>query len=111
MSAEGAAPAPTIPARSCRGDLGDVFPSTPMRGMLHGAMETVTVRVVPRSGRSAVETAADGTVTIRVRAAPAEGAATREATKLLAAHFGVAPSAVRLRIGHRSRVKVFEIDR
>ena len=52
MSTEGAAPAPTVPARSCRGDLGDAFPSTPMRGMLHAGMETVTVRVVPRSGRS-----------------------------------------------------------
>jgi len=111
MSTEGATPALTVPARSCRGDLGDVFPSTPMRGMLHGAMETVTVRVVPRSGRSAVETALDGTVTVRVRAAPVDGAATSEAAKLLAAHFGVARSAVRLRAGHRSRIKVFEIHR
>jgi len=79
--------------------------------MLHAGMDTVTVRVVPRSGRSAVLEEADGTLTIRVRAAPVDGAATREATKLLAAHYGVAPSAVRLRIGNRSRVKVFEIDR
>lgn len=81
-----------------------------MGGMLHAGMQTVTVRVVPRSGRSALETAADGTLTIRVRAAPVEGAATREAVKLLAAHYGVAQSAVRLHSGHRSRIKVFEID-
>ena len=110
MSTEDAAPAPTVPARSCRGDLGDVFPSTPMGGMLHAGMETVTVRVVPRSGRSVLEVAANGTLTIRVRSAPVDGAATQEAAKLLAAHYGVAPSAVRLRTGHRSRSKVFEID-
>jgi uncharacterized protein YggU (UPF0235/DUF167 family) len=74
-------------------------------------METVTVRVVPRSGRSGLEVAIDGSLTIRVRAAPVDGAATREAMKLLAVHYGVASSAVRLRRGHRSRVKVFEIDR
>lgn len=79
--------------------------------MLHAAMETVTVRVVPRSGRPGVLEEADGTLTIRVRAAPVDGAATREATKLLAVHHGVATSAVRLRTGHRSRVKIFEIQR
>lgn len=111
MFAEDALPAPTIPARSYRGDLGYWFPSTPMRGMLHAAMETVTVRVVPRSGRSAVETGTDGTLTLRVRAAPVDGAATHEAVRLLAAHLGVAPSAVRLRTGRRGRIKVFEVDR
>ena len=82
-----------------------------MRGMLHARMETVTVRVVPRAGRARVEIAADGSLTIRVRAAPIDGAATREAAKVLAAHLGVAPSAVRLRHGARARTKVFEIDR
>jgi uncharacterized protein YggU (UPF0235/DUF167 family) len=74
-------------------------------------MDTVTVRVVPRSGRSGVLEEADGSLTIRVRAAPVDGAATQEATKLLAVHYGVPPSAVRLRAGHRSRVKIFEIRR
>jgi uncharacterized protein YggU (UPF0235/DUF167 family) len=74
-------------------------------------METVTVRVVPRSGRSSVETAADGSLVIRVRAAPSGGAATREAARALAGHLGLAPSSVRLRHGHRSRIKVFELDR
>ena len=74
-------------------------------------MNTVTVRVVPRSGRSSVREEADGTLTIHVRAAPVDGAATREATKLLAVHYRVAPSAVRLRTGNRSRIKIFEIHR
>jgi uncharacterized protein YggU (UPF0235/DUF167 family) len=72
-------------------------------------MATVTVRVVPRSGRREVVEGSDGSLTIRVRAAPAGGAATREAAKLLAAHLGVPPSRVRLRLGARSRTKVFEV--
>ena len=82
-----------------------------MRGMLHAAMDTFTVRVVPRSGRTTVREEADGTLTIRVRAAPVDGAATREAAKALAAHLGLPASAVRLRTGHRSRTKVFDVTR
>ncbi len=70
-----------------------------------------TVRVVPRSGRTGVHEESDGTLTIRVRAAPVDGAATAQAVKALAAHLGVAPTAVRLRAGRRSRTKVFEVDR
>ena len=76
--------------------------------MLHAAMGSVTVRVVPRAGRTAVEASDD--VVIRVRAAPEGGRATAEAARALAAALGVAPSAVTLRTGARSRVKVFAID-
>jgi uncharacterized protein len=79
-----------------------------MRGMLH-AMETVTVRVVPRAGRTAVEPAPDGSLTVRVRAAPAGGQANREAARALAAHFGVPPTTVVLVRGARSRVKTFTV--
>jgi len=72
-------------------------------------MTTVTVRVVPRSGRREVRVEDDGRFTIHVRAAPVEGRATQEAARLLAAHLGVPPSAVRLRSGARSRTKVFEV--
>jgi uncharacterized protein YggU (UPF0235/DUF167 family) len=73
-------------------------------------MRTYTVRVVPRSGRTSVEVGADGALTIRVRAAPTGGEATREAARALAAHVGVAPTAVSLRRGARSRIKVFEVQ-
>ena len=77
--------------------------------MLHAGMGAVTVRVVPRSGRTAVETAPAG-ITIRVRAAPEAGRATEEARRALAAALGVAASRVRLLTGSRSRTKVFEVD-
>lgn len=72
-------------------------------------MATVTVRVVPRAGRTAVESGTGGLV-IRVRAAAEGGRATEEARRALASVAGLAPSAVRLRTGARSRTKVFEVD-
>jgi len=72
-------------------------------------MGSVTVRVVPRSGRTAVEAGVGGLV-VRVRAAAEAGRATEEARRALAEAAGVPPSAVRLRTGARSRSKVFEVD-
>jgi uncharacterized protein len=77
--------------------------------MLHTPMATFTVRVVPRSGRTAVEEGSDGSLTIRVRAAPEQGRATLEAARALASWLRVPPSAVTLRTGARSRTKVFDV--
>lgn len=109
MVVGGAAPAPTLPARSCLPAPDAVFPSSPMRGMLHPEMRTMSVRVVPRSGRSVVEPDEEGGLVIRVRAAPESGRATEEARRALAAHLGVPASQVRLRAGARSRRKLFEV--
>jgi uncharacterized protein YggU (UPF0235/DUF167 family) len=72
-------------------------------------MGTIRVRVVPRSGRTAVEAGPDGVV-VRVRAAPEGGRATEEAANALARAIGVPRRLVRLRTGVRSRVKIFEIE-
>jgi uncharacterized protein YggU (UPF0235/DUF167 family) len=77
--------------------------------MLHAEMGTVTVRVMPRSGRTGVE-GDRGEIRVRVRAAPDRGKATEEARRALAAALGIAPSRVRLLRGATSRMKVFEID-
>ncbi|MGZ8584951.1 MAG: DUF167 domain-containing protein [Actinomycetota bacterium] len=71
-------------------------------------MGTVTVRVVPRSGTTAVEAGTEGIV-VRVRAVPEGGRATDEARRALAKAAGVPASAVRLRVGARTRTKVFEV--
>lgn len=76
--------------------------------MLHGGMASVTVRVVPRARRPAVEAGPDGVV-VRVRAAPEGGRATEEARRALARALGLPPSRVSLRAGARSRTKVFEV--
>jgi uncharacterized protein YggU (UPF0235/DUF167 family) len=77
--------------------------------MLHLAMASITVRVTPRSGRTAVENGPDGVV-VRVRAAPEGGRATEEAARALAEALGVPRTRVRLLGGPRSRKKVFEVE-
>jgi len=77
--------------------------------MLHVEMGTVTVRVVPRAGRTVVEAGPNG-IQVRVRAAPEGGRATEEARRAIASTLDVAPSAVRLVRGATARIKVFAID-
>ncbi|MFD6217702.1 DUF167 domain-containing protein, partial [Nocardia salmonicida] len=51
-----------------------------------------------------------GSLTLYVRAPAVEGKANKAAIELLADHFGVAKSAVRLTAGATSRFKRFDID-
>jgi len=76
--------------------------------MLHGGMGLVTVRVVPKAGRTSVGIDDRGIV-VRVRAAPEGGRATEEARRALAQALRVPRSAVALHRGTRSRAKVFEV--
>jgi uncharacterized protein (TIGR00251 family) len=57
-----------------------------------------------------VELLDDGTLQLYVRAPAVEGKANKAAIELLAGHFGVAKSSVRLTGGATSRFKRFEID-
>jgi uncharacterized protein YggU (UPF0235/DUF167 family) len=71
-------------------------------------MGLVTVRVVPKAGRTSVGIDDRGIV-VRVRAAPEGGRATEEARRALAQALRVPRSAVALHRGTRSRAKVFEV--
>ncbi|HZV77211.1 MAG TPA: DUF167 domain-containing protein [Candidatus Babeliales bacterium] len=51
----------------------------------------------------------NGVLTLRVRERAIEGAANRACVRALAAAFGVAPAAIELIAGHRSRRKRFAI--
>ena len=53
----------------------------------------------------------DGSLTVYTKALAIEGRANAAAVKLLAKHFGVAPSKVKLVRGASSRYKVFELDK
>lgn len=53
----------------------------------------------------------DGVLTIYTKAPAIEGRANLAAVKLLAKHFSVAPSKVKLLRGAASKYKVFEIDK
>lgn len=57
-----------------------------------------------------VETLDDGTLQLYVRAPAVEGKANKAAIELLAEHYGVAKSAVRLAAGATSRFKRFEVE-
>ena len=52
----------------------------------------------------------DGSLTVYAKAPAIEGRANVAAMKLLARHFGVAPSNVKLLRGATSKHKVFEVD-
>jgi uncharacterized protein YggU (UPF0235/DUF167 family) len=72
-------------------------------------MGRVTIRVMPRSARDSVS-AEDGTVIVKVRALPDRGAANEAASRTLAAALGVPRSAVSLKAGSRSRIKIFDVE-
>jgi uncharacterized protein (TIGR00251 family) len=69
----------------------------------------VTVRVVPRARRTAVEPLASGGLRVEVTAPAQEGRANEAAIDALAAHFGVPRSRVRIVLGRTARLKVVEI--
>ena len=52
----------------------------------------------------------DGSLTVYTKAPAIEGRANAAAVKLLAKHFGVAPSKVKLLRGASSKYKLFDID-
>ena len=69
----------------------------------------ITVRVVPRAGRRAVEPQMDGSLKVRVTE-PAEGGRANEAVvEALAEHFGVPRRRVTIVRGHTARLKLIEI--
>ena len=77
---------------------------------LCGNLMKITVTVKPGSKKGPLVEKTDDGLIVYVREPAVEGKATAVATKLLAEHFGVPKTTVRLRGGAMSRRKVFEID-
>ena len=72
----------------------------------------ISTRLKPNSRhREEVVVGDDGVLTIYTKAPAIEGRANLATVKLLAKHFGVAPSKVKLVRGAASKYKVFEIDK
>lgn len=69
----------------------------------------VNVRVIPRAKINRVEVQPDGTLRIHTTTAPTDGKATADVIKMLARHYGVPKTSIRLIRGETSRDKVFEI--
>lgn len=79
-------------------------------------MARITVHVTPRGGRNALDgwAAAEGgggrILRVRVAAAAVDGGANEALLRVVAKAAGVAPSAVNIVTGARSRTKVLAID-
>ena len=72
----------------------------------------ISVHLKPNSRhREEVVENDDGSLTIYAKAPAIEGRANLAAVKLLAKHFGMAPSKVKLVCGAASKYKVFEVDK
>ena len=70
----------------------------------------LSIHLKPNSRhREEIVTNDDGSLTIYTKALAIEGRANAAAVKLLAKHFGVAPSKIKLLRGAASKYKVFEI--
>lgn len=69
------------------------------------------VRVQPRAPRDEVIKQPDGTIKVKTTAAAVKGAANKACIELIAEHFNVKRSDVRIISGLTSRDKIIEIER
>ena len=70
----------------------------------------MTIRVTPGAKKPGIETAADGTLVVKVREPAEDGRANDAVIAALAGHFGVAKRAVTIVHGHGSRRKLVEVQ-
>ena len=68
----------------------------------------VNIRVMPRAKLNKIDPQPDGTLRVHTTAAPADGDANAAVIKLLARHFDVPKSTIRIIRGTTSRDKVIE---
>lgn len=73
-------------------------------------MSRYTVHVKPGSKRPGIDTAADGSLTIRVAARAVDGAANEAVVRALAVHLKVPKSRVAVLRGHTARTKIIEVE-
>lgn len=72
-------------------------------------MALLTVRVKPRSSRSAILTCQDGIWQVAVHAPPEGGKANDEVIRLFAKAVGVSPGQIQIQSGDKSRNKILDI--
>ena len=68
----------------------------------------ISVRVIPRAKINRVEVQSDGTLRVHTTTAPTDGKATNDVIKMLAEHYNVPKTSIKLVHGATSRTKVFE---
>lgn len=73
-------------------------------------MRTLTIKVKPGTRRSALSEQVDGSYLAELKSPPIDGKANAELIELLAEHFGVRKTDVRIKRGAGSRTKRVEIE-
>ena len=71
-------------------------------------MPRINVRVIQRAKLNRVDVQPDGTVRVHTTTAPTDGKATNDVIKMLAEHYNVPKTSIKLVHGATSRTKVFE---
>lgn len=68
----------------------------------------INVRVIPRAKINRVEVQPDGIVRVHTTTAPTDGKATADVIKMLAEHYKVPKTSIKIVRGATSRDKIFE---
>jgi len=68
------------------------------------------VKVYPRSRNQGIEEENPGELRLKVQSPPSKGEANREVIKLVASHFGLSPSRVKIVRGLKSRQKLLSLE-
>ena len=73
-------------------------------------MPIIQIKVKPNAREGLLQAHEDGSFTASLKAVPIDGKANAELVALVAKHFGVAKSAVTIKTGAGSRLKLVVID-
>ena len=85
------------------------LPNTPLPPLL-GGTKKITIRVLTRASRNQVIPQPDGSFRVRLTAAPVDGKANEALIELLANHFDISKSNIKIVRGLTSKNKVVEIN-
>lgn len=76
---------------------------------MNDSKQTFNVRVMPRARQNSVDVAPDGTIRVHTTAVPADGAANAAVIKMLARHFDVPKTSIKIIRGETARNKIIQI--
>jgi hypothetical protein len=70
----------------------------------------VNVRVIPKSSQKMVQSELDGSLKVKLTAAPEKGKANKQLVEVLAEHYQVSKSKIRILKGTASKNKIVDVD-
>ncbi len=76
---------------------------------MNDSKQIFNVRVMPRARQNSVDVAPDGTIRVHTTAAPTDGAANAAVIKMLARHFDVPKTSIKIIRGETARNKIIQI--